>query len=206
MKQWILCGVMAVMLASCGGKKESKERDTILPENDPFEMTADPTHEVPDSVDSFYSDDLKAHRILGRVLDRSEISANAEMIYPEITRPLTFDTLGNLLNKASEVKAIKDDSGRYSKFIQEDGEGTKWVLSYEELNETGYPVKSVIEETGPQGSAHTDITYENYRYDRHGNWIVRDVEATRVFTDAQSGEKYTNTRSWKEVCTYRYKQ
>lgn len=199
---FIILGILSVVL-SCGHRNNTAaENDTASGSEIPAE-TVVPSDST-DSISEYLSADLKGLRIKGAVSGRSRIRHNAEIVYPEITAELAFDSLGNLVNAIRNLKIERDSTGYNTGYILQESDGTQWHLTYTEYNESGYPVAGEIEEEGPQGSAYTLITYSDYGYDKKGNWTTRLVAIRREFTDPETGDKYVTKESWREACNYTY--
>lgn len=194
---------MSSVVLSCGhGNNTAVENDTVSCTEIPAERIA--PADSTDSISEYLSADLKGLRIKGAVSGRSRIRHNAEIVYPEITGELAFDSLGNLVNAIRDLTIERDSTGYNTGYILQESDGTQWLLTYTEYNESGYPVAGEIEEEGPQGSAHTTITYSDYGYDKKGNWTTRLVAIRREFTDPETGDKYVTKESWREACSYTY--
>ena len=201
----MILSLLSLGTACSGSEKRNDKTDTTEDSVVPMSELAQPADTI-DSISIYFSDDLKALRIRGDVEHRSAVRNDPGMIYPEPVMELEFDESGSLLSSLKGIYAKTDSAGFNYEFSMNEGDGTSWVMTYTEFNEEGYPVKSEIEEDGPQGSAEVKLQYYGYSYDSKGNWVLRTVAMNRVFTDIETGEKTTSSHQWKEVCSYKYRE
>lgn len=195
---------LSLLLLGCGkGKtvKDTETSDSIMPDT----VVENTVEELPDSLKIFYSDDLKSFAIHGDVLERSSVRHGAEMVYPEPTMELTFDSIGNFTGSLQGLYAKKNEEGFNYSYSMNYEDGTSWELTYTEYNDENYPVKATIIESGPQGTATSELTYYGYEYDKEKNWVFRCVTMGREFTDIDTGEKLNSFKKWKEAVSYKYR-
>jgi len=197
---------LVVVCVGCSGNgKKGADSSAVKDSLPDMEVSAAPIDTV-DSLRVYYSDDLKALCIKGDVERRSEVRNDHSMIYPEPVMELEFDEDGKLVSSLKGLYPKTNEDGFIYEYSMNEGDGTSWVLTYEEFNDEGYPIKSEIEEDGPQGTAEVKMQYYGYSYDSKGNWVMRTVAMQRTFEDIETGEKTTSSHQWKEVCSYYYRK
>ncbi|MDE6717507.1 MAG: hypothetical protein K2J70_04860 [Muribaculaceae bacterium] len=195
---------LSLVIVSCsgGGKEKIHDSDTTVLE--PVAVR-DTIPEPQDSVRVYYSDDLRAFGIKGDVVERSAVRHGADIVYPEPTMELTFDSIGNFDGSLKGLYAKRGEDGLNYSYSMNYEDGTSWELTYTELNDQSYPLKAEILESGPQGIAKVTLNYYGYEYDREKNWVMRSVTMERHFTETDTEEKTSSFRKWKELVSYKYR-
>lgn len=154
----------------------------------------------------YLSDDLRALGIKGNVARRSEINTSNDrfsLMMPRDAR--TFNEEGKLTTKIKDVQIKRNADGLEYKYVINESDGTEFVLECTAFSENNHPEKAVQTETGPMGDVTATITYGDYKFDGHGNWISRKVRAKCVAVDIETEEKSTETYSWTETVSYTYR-
>lgn len=201
----LICAIssLGILGISCSGnsKVSSSDSDSIV--NHGIEEETDT---VPaDTLPEYLSDDLKAYRIKGPVVTRSQVNYDASIVYPEPMEALSFSEEGVLTNPDENIEIKRDEDGFNHSISTRESDGTEWVMTYTDFNDKGFPTKATIKETGPMGTGVTTITWSRYGYDGNGNWTVRRTDFSMDFTDLETDEKSHSNGSWKETCSYSYR-
>lgn len=201
----LICAIssLGILGISCSGNSKASASDSDSIADQSIEIEADT---VPaDTLPEYFSDDLKAYRIKGPVIARSQVSYEASIVYPEPMEALSFNEEGVLTNPDGNIEITRDDEGFNHSIYMHESDGTEWTMTYTDFNEKGFPTKATIKESGPMGTGTTTVTWSRYGYDSHGNWTVRRTDFSMDFTDLETEEKSHSTGSWKETCSYSYR-
>lgn len=219
MKHLLFVCVGIMLLTACsgnntGGKSESNgvSDSTQITQNDSIatDSASVPTAGVPE----FKSDDLKALGLYDQIKSRKiNVVGNAMggTYYIEPTKKVSFSPEGKRNTQLNLLVSSKNKDGIFTKYEDGGGDQHYW-LTYTELSDNSHPIKAKYEIQEPPVDGIGDVTYFDYTYDNHGNWISRKVTAKIVTEEMLFDEdgndagtsKNSNTYSWTEKQVIEY--
>lgn len=168
------------------------------------------TEEAPQAETStYYSDDLKAYGLKGKVksvaieqtgLDELHISIRSYWPLPD--DKMSFTSQGKFVGEPHDF-GKKNSKGLFVSWSNDDDDdGTERTTTYKELNEHNFPLVAEMLEDGPFGKVNATMSYSDYTYDDHNNWTSRKVTCKKIsyIEDQPANDSF----SWTETAKYIY--
>lgn len=200
---------VATGLVSCSGNKSNRDGDSAGKAADTTVQTdtaAAVEAEETTTVSEFMSDDLKAQGLRGQVKKVTPKTYSPDEFLDAYCAELTFNDKGkNTTQFFDDYSGKRNADGIDTKMYTRYGtDGTQADIEYLELNEYGHPLKAKYDLDGPIDGINGTLTFSDYKYDEHQNWISRKVSAAYKFTELETDAVSNRTKTWTETRTITY--
>lgn len=200
---------VATGLVSCSGNKSNRDGDSAGKTADTTVQTdtaAGVEAEETTPASEFMSDDLKAQGLRGQVKKVTPKTYSPDEFLDAYFMELTFNAKGkNTSEFFDEYSGKRNADGIDTKMYKRYGtDGTQADIEYLELNEYGHPLKAKYDLDGPIDWVNGTLTFSDYKYDEHLNWISRKVSAAYKFTELETDAVSNRTKTWTETRTITY--